>query len=256
MAKALITGASSGIGETFTRYLANLGYDLIIVARREERLRELADSLDVDVQIVVADLTLDADIEGVETIVRDCDDLEILVNNAGIGRVDYFADVDMKWHLSLIKLHIETTIRLCHAALPGMQSRRKGAIINVASFGGLVSMPLSANYNATKAYLVSFTESLSYEVRQYGITAQVLCPGFTRTEIFQRNDMDYAEKDVPDFLWMSTDFVVAQSLLGLKRGQRIVTPGIYYQLGWRIANLPLIRPLVKYYIYRLLKGTT
>lgn len=249
MAKALVTGASSGIGEAFARHLANMGYDLIIVARREERLQTLAEKLAVDVQIVVADLTVDDDIVQVEDVINAHDDIAVLVNNAGFSRIGQFDDVPLDKHLGMIQLHITTTVRLTHAVIPQMKVNRSGAIIQVASFGGFLPLPGSATYNATKAYLLSFTESLHLELESHGIVAQVLCPGFTRTEIF---DMAGYQADVPEILWMSSDEVVVASLSALSRKRHRVTPGIMYQIAWRIAQLPFIRGLVQRYALKAL----
>lgn len=245
MAKALVTGASSGIGEAFARHLAKMGYDLIVVARREERLRELAEKVDVDVQVVVADLSNNAGIEAVEAIIRENDDIAFLVNNAGFNRVGHFAEVDLEHHLGMIRLHLDASVRLMYAVIPQMKATKSGAIINVASIGGLIPMPGSATYNATKAFLVSFSESVAVELREYGIVVQVLCPGFTRTEIFEKND--YEMNDVPDLAWMSADEVAITSLQAIASKRFQVTPGIHNQLAWRLMKIPMFRYLFKRY---------
>ena len=207
MAKALITGASSGIGATFAKHLANMGYDLILIARRQDRLQQLAGEVSVTVQIIVADLTIDEDVARVEAVIAAQDDIAFLVNNAGFGNVSYFADAALDKHLDMIDLHVKASIRLMYAVIPQMKQAHNGAIINVASIGGLIPMPGSATYNASKAYLVSFSESLATELAEFGITVQALCPGLTRTEIFGvagYDDMD----DFPDIVWMSSDEVV------------------------------------------------
>lgn len=251
MGTALVTGASSGIGETFARHLAYAGYDLIVVARRADRLQALADELAVDVQIVVADLATDAGIAKTEAAITACDNLAMLVNNAGFAYVAHFADADLDPLLSMNRLHMDATLRLIYAAIPQMKRHHNGTIINVSSVGGFIPMPSSATYNATKAYLISFSESLAVELADYGIYVQVLCPGFTRTEIFDAA-ATYPD-DIPDMMWLSTDEVVVASLSAIATKRTRVTPGIMYQLGWRLAQAAPIRHLIKLYTKRFLK---
>jgi uncharacterized protein len=253
MGTALITGASSGIGKTFAKRLAEQGYDLIIVARREERLQTLAESLRSEtgqkVTILVADLSKEAGIQSVLDVILGCEDLELLVNNAGFSAVAHFMELPIEQHLAMIRIHIEATVRFCHAALPAMKKRGNGAIINVASFGGFIPMPNNSTYNASKAYL---SDSLSYEVENFSITVQVLCPSFTRTEIFDIAGLPAETIQIPYFMWMSTDEVVMTSLRALAKKQRIVTPRLSYQLGWRILRLPIISHLFKRYMVTIL----
>lgn len=244
MGTALVTGASSGIGEAFARQLAFLGDDLIIIARREERLKQLAAQLSseqgIKVAVIVADLTKDADIGKVVQAIQEHDDLSILVNNAGFNVPGRFGDLSLDDALSITKLHIDTCLRLCHAVLPNMRKRHTGAIINVSSFGGFIPMPSSTIYNATKAFLISFSDSLAYEEVNNGITIQALCPGFTRTEIFQT--AGYGKQYtalVPNFAWMSSEEVVSTSLAALAKKRHVVTPGLIYQIARRVLLFPL-----------------
>lgn len=246
MAKAVVTGASSGIGEAFARHLANMGYDLIIVARRQERLEAIAEELSVNVQIVVADLSTDKGMTTVEMLIKADNEIAFLVNNAGFNRTGHFRKVDLSKHLAMIRLHLDATMRLSHAVIPQMRENKHGAIINVASLGGLVPMPGSATYNATKAYLVSFSESLATELAYFGITVQALCPGFTRTEIFDSAGYDDMS-NIPDILWMSADEVVITSLKAISKKRFLVTPGFHNQLAWRVMQIPIFRMLLKRY---------
>ncbi|MEO0595113.1 MAG: SDR family oxidoreductase [Chloroflexota bacterium] len=252
MGTALVTGASSGIGETFARHLAYIGYNLIVVARREARLQALADDLPVDVQIVVADLATEDGIASVESAIAECEDLAVLVNNAGFGYPKHFADSDLATQLKMNHLHLDATLRLIYAAIPQMKQHHNGTIINVASIGGLIPMPGSATYNATKAYLVSFSESLAIELAEYGIYVQVLCPGFTRTEIFETAESPVSDS-VPNILWLSTDEVVVASLSAVSAKRHRVTPSIVYQIAWRLAQIPPIRRLIKEYTHRAIQ---
>lgn len=252
MGTALVTGASSGIGEAFAKQLAFLGNDLIIVARREERLRKLAEKLssehNVKVDVLVADLTNDEDVARVVQTITEHDDLTLLVNNAGFGISGRFADIELAGTLAIIQLHIETTVRLCHAALLNMRKKRQGAIINVASIGGFLSMPSSVTYNATKAFLISFSDALAYEEAENGVTIQVLCPGFTRTEVFESaNYSDEYTALIPDIAWMSSEEVASISLAALAKKRNIVTPSIIYQIARRILTFPLFAHWLKLY---------
>lgn len=252
MATALITGASSGIGEAFARHLANMGYDLIIVARRQELLERLAEKLSVNVDVVVADLSTDDGISQVETVIQAYDDIAFLVNNAGFGLTGHFREVDVNIYLAMNHLHLDATIRLTHAVIPQMRANKNGAIINVASLGGLIPMPGSAVYNATKAYLVSFSESLATELKYFGITVQALCPGFTRTEIFDSAGYDDMV-NIPDIVWMSTDDVVITSLNAIPKKRFLVTPGFHNQIAWRIMQIPFFHNLLKRYTNQSLR---
>lgn len=261
MGTALVTGASSGIGEAFAKQLAFFGNDLIIVARREERLRQLAEKLssehNVKVNVIVADLINDEDVARVVQTIEEHDDLTMLVNNAGFSVTGRFADIELEQTLDITRLHIETTIRLCHAALPNMRKRQQGTIINVASIGGFLPMPSNVTYNATKAFLISFSDSLAYEEAENGITVQVLCPGFTRTELFETVGYsdDYTAL-IPDIAWMSSEEVVNISLAALAKKRKVVTPGIVYQIARRVLTFPLFAHWTKLYTLSFTKRKT
>jgi short-subunit dehydrogenase len=181
---ALVTGASSGIGEAFARRLARDGYDLAVVARRADLLArlgmELSEQYGVEVEIVVADLATEEGISKVEEFISQSQ-VSMLVNNAGFSVVGSFMEADFARQLDMVTVHDIATMRLTRAVLPGMLERASGAVINVSSMGGLVPAPYSVTYDATKAYLVMFTECLSQELVGSGIRLQVLCPGFTHT---------------------------------------------------------------------------
>jgi short-subunit dehydrogenase len=231
---ALVTGASSGIGAEFARQLAGQGYDLILVARCEERLAALAASLartyGVGAEIQVADLTRPAELAQVERRINRLENLAILVNNAGFGTTGSFAEIDLGPQLDMVHLHILACMRLCRAALPGMIARRRGRIINVSSMAGLVPLPENATYCATKAFLNSFSEALQAELAGTGVRVQALCPGFTHTEFHSSPEFERrGRQPIPGFLWLSAPEVVATSLNALKRNQVIHIPGIKYK---------------------------
>jgi short-subunit dehydrogenase len=235
-AVALITGASSGIGEVFARKLAARGCRVVLVARRRERLETLASELP-DAEIIAADLTVDSDLEKVEQYIVAQSRLEFLVNNAGFGVPGSYygseADAQDRMH----RLHVIATGRLTHAALKGMVERAKGNIINVSSVAGFLQAPFSVSYNATKAWMNSFTTGLHIELKSIHspVRVQALCPGFTVTEFHDALGMDRGA--IPRSLWLSADEVVDASLRGLERGKLFVIPGWRYRLFLAVAGI-------------------
>jgi len=231
---ALITGASSGIGATFARQLAARGYDLVLVARRKDRLEQEARAIQaghsVQAEILPADLTRDADLKAVEDRISAASNLEFLVNNAGFGITGRFFSVPLDGQDRMHRLHILAPLRLMHAALQGMVARGRGDIINVSSSAGFGSNPGSVGYSATKTWMISFTEGIYMELKSIGspVRVQALCPGFTLSEF--HDTMHFDRKAIPAWMWMSADEVVATSLRGLDRGQLFVIPGWRYRL--------------------------
>ena len=231
MATALITGASSGIGAEFARQLAARGYDLILVARREDRLRAVAVSLPVKADILLADLSSDTGMTVVEQTIHDHPTLDLLVNNAGFGVGGLFWEADLTAQIRMHQLHIMATMRLTRAALGVMIPRGRGGIINVSSVAGFGQATRSVSYCGTKAWINSFTEGIDMELKAVAspVTIQALCPGFTVTEFQKTADVDTAQ--VPGFLWMPADYVVAESLRGLDHEKLYVIPNWKYKLG-------------------------
>ncbi len=231
---ALITGASAGMGAEFSRQLAAQGYNLILTARRQERLQALADSLSqeygVRVEILPADL---ADPNGTEAVVARIEatpDLEILVNNAGYSVHDRFSDGSLEKHLGMIQVHVLAAVRLARAALPAMQARHSGGIINVASVAAFFPAG-NTTYTATKAYLVNFSQALQIELLDSGIHIQALCPGFTYTEFHDTPEMkDFHRSSIPPIFWLRAEKVVRDSLKDLRRGKVVCVPGLPYSL--------------------------
>ncbi|GIW43229.1 MAG: dehydrogenase [Candidatus Binatia bacterium] len=235
--KALVTGASAGIGAAFAQQLARRGYDLVLVARDKKRLDARAQSLQkeygVKVDVLAADLTRPEQCARVEKVAAD--GLDLLVNNAGFGTFGEFARLDIEREEEEIRLNVVALVRLTHAGLRGMILKNRGAIINVSSLASFQPMPYNATYGATKAYVTSFTEALAEELRGTNIRVQALCPGFTRTEFQARAGLSVSR--VPSLLWMSADEVVDASLAALEKGQVVVVPGATYKAmalatGW------------------------
>ena len=239
---AAITGASSGIGETFARKLAARGYRLLLIARRRDRLEALARELDGEA--LAADLTDEAQAAAVEERLRAEPDLELLVNNAGFGTVGRFFDLDLEPSLRMHRLHVMATVRLAHAALAGMTRRGRGGVINVSSVAGFMRGPGNVSYCSTKAWMNAFTECLDLELKSIGsrVKVQALCPGFTHSEFHDTAGIDPAR--IPRSLWLSADEVVEASLRGLDRGKLFVVP------GWRYKVIVKLLPLVPYALVR------
>jgi short-subunit dehydrogenase len=230
--RALVTGASSGIGAAFAERLARDQHDLIIVARRRERLEALAQRLHethhVTVEVMVADLTQPGNLHAVEKCITEDTALELLVNNAGFGGYMPFVALDADRAEELISLQVVAVTRLTRAALPGMLAHGHGAIINVSSrlaFSAALSapnMPKRATYAATKAYINTFTQILHDELAGTGVQVQALCPGVVRTEFHERMGQD--SNRIPAAIVMKPEDIVEASLTGLKLGEVICVP--------------------------------
>ncbi|HEX4229959.1 MAG TPA: SDR family oxidoreductase [Bryobacteraceae bacterium] len=194
MSIAIVTGASIGLGREFARLCANSGYDLVLIARSQAMLEELAieirQATGRKVRIVVKDLSIaEAPRQAVDELADDIDSTEVLINNAGFGLVGRFAELDEQEQMGMIQLNIVALTDLTRLLLPGMLARHKGKILNIASTAAFQPGPLMAVYFATKAYVVSFSEALHNELRGSGVTVTALCPGATRTEFDKRAGM-------------------------------------------------------------------
>jgi short-subunit dehydrogenase len=224
--RALVTGASTGIGEAFADRLARDQYDLILVARSAERLEALAKRLEtrsgIQAEVAAADLVVPEERARIEDRLAGWAP-DLLVNNAGFGTIGRFADLDLSREVREIELNVVALVRLSRAVLPRMVERGHGAIINVSSLAGEAATPYNATYGATKAFVTSFSEALSEELRDSGVRVQALLPGFTRTEFQERAGMSTGH--LPEFAWMSPEAVVDASLAALERGATLCIPG-------------------------------
>jgi short-subunit dehydrogenase len=222
-----VTGASSGIGAAFARRLAGDGYDLVVVARNLGALEALRDECSerhaVEIEVMAADLTQPEELERVEQCLAAEPGFGLLVNNAGFGTAGLFALSDIDREEQEIRLNVVALVRLARAALGPMTGRGRGAIVNVSSLAGLGPNPYSATYGATKAFVNSFSEALSEELRDSGVRVQALLPGFTRTEFQDRAGID--PSSVPSFAWMEAETVVDASLRALARADVVCIPG-------------------------------
>jgi uncharacterized protein len=256
--RALVTGASSGIGEALARELAARRVDLVLVARSADRLSALAGELGsehgVDVELLPADLTDDEQLTTVEDRLRGAAaPIDLLVNNAGVGQVGDFADLDVAGAQQQVELNIIAPLRLTHAALPGLRERR-GAVLNVSSIGANQPVPRMATYAATKAFLTSWSEALFEELRGSGVHVTVLAPGFTRTNFVDAADAGSEASRIPSFIWSDPTDVARAGLHGVARGRAVVTPGPLYALGAGVSSVtpsPVSRRVIGEFIRRM-----
>jgi short-subunit dehydrogenase len=223
--RALITGASAGIGEGFARHLAKRGYDLVLVARRKERLDALASELtSVSSEVIEADLCEQEGLAAIEERLR-AGDIGLLVNNAGFGTFGEFAKLPIEREMEELDLNVRALMRLSHAALGTMIERRRGGIINVASMAAYQPIPYNATYSATKVFVMHFSEALHEEAKQYGVTVSCVCPGPVHTEFQQVAGLD--EGRVPAMAWTSVDTVVDTALSAFRNHHAVATPGAF-----------------------------
>jgi len=239
---AVVTGASSGIGAAYARALASRGYDLALVARRGDRLRQLADELGsrhhAACTVLSADLTRDTDLRRVEEYLAGAPNLALLVNNAGFGTLGRFFEAPVDSQDAMHRLHVMATLRLTHAALRNLVARGEGAVVNVSSVAAWVPRPGTTSYYATKAWMNCFTECLYLELKSAGsrVHVQALCPGFTMTEFHDVLGLD--RKAISSKVWwMAPEDVVEASLKGLAEGKLFVVPGLRYRLIVRLLRL-------------------
>jgi uncharacterized protein len=227
----LITGASSGIGAEFARQLAARGHGSVLVARREDRLRTLAEELrgahGVHVETVSCDL---ANPGARRALLDHLVDLgltvEVLINNAGFGTAGPFHELDGAREVEMVRTNIEAIVALTAAVVPGMVNRRRGAILIVASTAGFQPLPRQATYAATKAAALSFSEALHTELGPLGVAVTALCPGPVRTEFMDVAGLGETAAGVPGFVWVDADECVRAALHGLERGRRVVVPNL------------------------------
>ena len=251
----LITGASSGIGTELARGLAARGLGVTLVARREERLRELATELGsahgVRAEVVSADVSTE---RGRKKLFAEVADrglaVEVLVNNAGFGSGGRFARLDASKEVSMVRTNCEAVVALTRHYLPELERRGRGAVLNIASLIAFQPVPFQATYGATKAFVLSFTDALHEEMRGTGVTVTAVCPGPVRTEFGDAGGFGGADERIPGPLWLDAEKVARDALAAVDRGDRVTVPGPHNQIAalWgqhlpRFVLLPLVRRL-------------
>lgn len=230
MPTALITGASAGLGAEFARQLARRRADLILVARSVDALEEFATELrgtyGVAVEVLPADLAVEGDVERVAARLLDtADPVDLLVNNAGFGLPLQFADNDIADEVRHLRVHVEASMRLMHAALQTMRGRG-GRIINVASVAGFISR---STYSACKSWLIGFSRWANAEYARDGVTVTALCPGFVHTTFHERMGLEQGHEGVPSILWLQAPDVVRAGLRDAARGRAVSIPSLRYK---------------------------
>jgi short-subunit dehydrogenase len=230
----LVTGASSGIGADIARALAARGYGVTIVARRTERLEQLAAELrerhGARVETVGCDL---CDEDARQRMRAELEErgltVEVLVNNAGFGTAGRFDRLDLERELEMVRLNVEAVVDLCGRYVPAMVQRGRGAVLNVASTAAFQPLPRQATYSASKAFVLTFTDALHEDLADTGVTATTLCPGPAKTEFMTTAGMDW--EGLPDFIWSESAVVAEAGVQGLERGRRVVVPGVVNRAG-------------------------
>jgi short-subunit dehydrogenase len=247
---ALITGASSGIGAEIARQLSARGHHVVLVARRTEQLTALAEELSGPSSVVGADLSKPADRAALPDRVAALGlEVDILVNNAGLTTTGPVSAADPAAELNVVEVDVAAVVDLCTRFVAGMVSRRRGAVLNVASLGAFGPLPGQAVYGAAKAFVLSYTYALREELKPSGVTATALCPGPVKTgfgEAAGISDED-AEAALPKPLWVSAEDVAKAAVDGLAAGKPVVVPGrlnhaatVVYQLTPKRLLLPLL----------------
>jgi short-subunit dehydrogenase len=225
---ALVTGATAGIGESFSRLLAAKNYNLVLVARDLPRLHERAAALEakfgIKTHVIQADLATDEGCLRIEKYILE-NQIDVLINNAGFGTNKAFTMSTLEVEQQLLDVLVRTPMRLMHIALPLMKQRNNGIIINVSSVAGYIA---GGTYSASKSYLTVLSESLNTELSATNVKVSALCPGFTRTEFHQRGKMSM--KGLPNFLWLNPDRLVEQSWRDALKGKAVSIPGWQYKL--------------------------
>jgi short-subunit dehydrogenase len=234
---ALVTGASSGIGEAFARKLAERGYRVALVARSEDKLQRLAGEIGAGAEVLPCDL---ADSEARDRLVEDVHrrglDVEILVNNAGFGVYKDFAESDRDREIEQARINVEAVLDLTHHFLPAMIERGRGAVINTASTAAFQPIPGNAGYAAAKAYVLALSEALHEETRKAGVTVTALCPGPVHSGFQDASEAHDFAKTLPKPMWRDPESVAEAAIKGAESGKRVVVPGMPNRVSGAMAR--------------------
>jgi short-subunit dehydrogenase len=234
---ALVTGASSGIGEVMAGMLADGGVSVVAVARRADRLGALAER-HPGVEVLVADLATDAgQATVVDRIVDDARPVELVVNNAGFGTSGAFHEIDPDRLAEEIEVNVAALTRLSRAAMSVMLPRGRGWLLNVSSIASFQPAPHLAVYAATKAYVTSLSESLHEEARGSGVHVTALCPGLTRTEFQSVSNTEHYSREYPSLAWTSVDDVARTGLADVVANKALSVPGVQYKMMSALTNV-------------------
>lgn len=231
---ALVTGASSGIGAVYADRLAKRGYDVVIVARNEERLKQVAkrigDATGRSVRTLAADLNNKRDLAQVEALLREDPGITMLVNNAGFGEVTPLMNSNVDKMQQMIEVNVTALTRLTYAVAPQFVERRNGAIINIASIVAIGPEILNGVYGGTKAFVLAFTQSLQHELASEGVRLQAVLPGATATEFWDL--AGFPHSNFPSDRVMSAEDMVDAALVGFDHGEVVTIPPLQEGADW------------------------
>ena len=250
MAKtAMITGASAGLGIEFARQLAARGVDLFLVARRKERLaevaRELEASFGVEVATFAADLSEPGAPAAIEAGVRERSlEIDYLINNAGSAGPHLLEHPDWQPHARYLELMMLSVAQMCHRFIPPMRERGFGRVVNVSSFAGRVPSGEGANYGPSKAYGIALSEDLARMLRGTGVHVSALCPGFVHTDFHEVGGLMQMKRQMPKFLWYDAETVVREGLQAVERGRVVMVSGRLYRVLDVLVRSSILRRLV------------
>lgn len=247
---ALVTGASAGLGSEFARQLAARGMDLLLVARRKERLEALAGELSrrhgVEVHVHAADLSRRETPAALERVAAERGlAVDWLVNNAGAAGPHLLDDRDWEEQAAFLELMMLSVTQMCHRFVPPMRERGFGRVVNVSSFAGRLARPAGSNYGPSKAYLVALSEELSLDLRGSGVHVSALCPGFTHTDFHEVAGLQEMKAGLPGFLWYDAETVVREGIEAAERGRPVRISGRLYRWLDPLAQSVWTRPLLK-----------
>lgn len=247
---AVVTGAAGGLGSTFAKKLAQRGYRLLLIDLRPGPLAEVCEKLTaehgVEADAYAVDLCNREEVQLLAQRLEQMPDIELLINNAGYGNADYFADTDPASLVGMADLHVVAPTILMRAVLPGMLERNRGNILNVSSLGGWIHAAGNAQYGATKNFLSVLTQSLHQELLGTNVRVQALCPGFVRTGFHAAEGMKAFKHSPAERMWMTADQVVDCALAKLTSKQVLIVPGFLYSIVARLARMPFLQPLLQW----------
>jgi short-subunit dehydrogenase len=248
--RALITGASAGLGVEFARQLATQGYDLLLVARREARLAEVREKLlgdhDIEVDVFAADLSEPNAPAEIQRFANDQGiGVDYLVNNAGSSGPQLLDDTPWEEQAAFLQLMMSSVAQMCHRFVPTMVELGFGRVLNVSSFAGRIARPAGSNYGPSKAYLVALSEELALDTRGTGVRVSALCPGFVHTDFHETGGLMEMKRGLPRFLWYDAETVVREGLQAIERGRAVYVSGRLYRWLDPFAQSLLTRGLLK-----------
>lgn len=247
-ARALVTGASAGIGKEFAVQLASSGKDLVLVARRLDALQALATQLHEDYNVAVDVLQCDLSLPGApaklhQDVLQRGIEVDMLINNAGANGPDLLNKRDWPAQQRYIELMMTSVAAMCHFFIPVMQARGYGRVVNVASVAGLFTAAGDYSYGPTKAYLVALSKGLAASISHQGVNVTALCPGFTHTEFHASEALTKMKKSTPDFIWYDVDVVVREALAAVEKGKPVMISGRLYRF-----LIPVLRTRISQWV--------